>query len=609
MAGGFYTRGLRYEKAGAKLKDKSSIWQMIRRIFFRAKKQHHYLIFAFLSIVIGSALEFVIPRLTQWTIDKVIPDKAFSLLLTIACSIVTVAVLMSLFGFLSSYLIAMVGQQAIFDIRNELYQHVQSLDLAFFDRQRTGDLMSRLTNDVGMLQQLITTGMLQLITDSLTFLAIATYMLFFNWKLTVLLLLTFPIMIIFTRVFGTKIREAFRKVQESVSEVSNHLQDSLSNIRLIKQFSSERDETEKFTEINRNNMMANLTATRRRSVFGPVIDLINNLGLTIVIVFGAWQVMSGEPFTIGAIAAFLSYLRIMQDPVRSISRFINVIYQSAAGYERITELMKVKPQVTEKSSAYALPPIRGAVKFADVQFSYQKAHPVFKHFNLQMEAGKVTALVGSSGAGKSTVISLLMRMYDPEKGTVTIDGHDIRDVTFRSLRGQMGVVSQDVILLNGTVRENILYGKRRASEEEMIAAAKAANAHNFIVNLPNGYDSQIGERGVRLSGGQKQRISIARALLKNPRLIILDEATAALDTESEQLIQEALGKIFATRTCIVIAHRLSTIQSADRIVVLEKGEIVEAGTHQQLLALGKRYKYLYDLQFPQEDKRQAAGKD
>lgn len=607
MAGGFYTRGLRYERPGAKLKDKNSIWQMTRRIFFRAGRHRRYLIIAFLSIVSGSALEFVIPRLTQWTIDQVIPNKAFGLLLTIAVSIVAVAILMSFFGFLSSYLIAMVGQQAIFDIRNELYQHVQSLDLAFFDRQRTGDLMSRLTNDVNMLQQLISTGMLQLITNSLTFLAIATYMLFFNWKLTVLLLLTFPIMIIFTRVFGSKMRGAFRKVQDSISEVSNHLQDSLSNIRLIKQFSSEREEEEKFADINRDNMTANLTAARRRSVFGPVIDLINNLGLAIVIVFGAWQVMSGEPFTIGAIAAFLSYLRIMQDPVRNISRFINIIYQSAAGYERITELLKVKPQVVEKPSAYPLPPIKGAVKFADVKFSYQKGHPVFKNFNLEMEAGKVTALVGSSGAGKSTLISLLMRMYDPEEGTVMIDGHDIRDVTFRSLRDQIGIVSQDVILLNGTVRENILYGKRGASEEDMIAAAEAANAHGFIVNLPDGYDSQIGERGVRLSGGQKQRISIARALLKNPRLIILDEATASLDTESEQLIQEALGKIFTTRTCIVIAHRLSTIQSADRIVVLEKGKIAEAGTHRQLLALGKRYKHLYDLQFPQDGKRRTAG--
>jgi subfamily B ATP-binding cassette protein MsbA len=443
----------------------------------------------------------------------------------------------------------------------------------------------------------------QIFTDVITFVAIASYMLYVNWQLTTALLATFPLMILSTRFFGKRIRSAYKTVQESIANVSNHLQDTLSSIKLIKSFSNEEYETDRFSERNKRNMEANIGAVRLSATYAPVIDLLNNLGMVIVLVFGAWQVMRGD-FSIGAIAAFLAYLRLLQNPIRHFSRIINVIQQAAAASERIFEILDTKPSVVEKENAVTLPPIRGHIVFRNVEFAYQENAPVLPDFNLEIEPGKVTALVGSSGAGKSTIAHLIARFYDPQKGSVTIDGYDLKDVTLASLRGQMGIVSQDILLLNGSIRENIAYGKPDATFEEIEAAAKAANAHEFIMSFPQGYESQVGERGVKLSGGQKQRLSIARALLKNPQLIILDEATSSLDTESEHLIQEALARLLVGRTCLVIAHRISTIQKADRIIVLEKGRVIESGTHAELIQLGGRYKHLYDLQFPQADKRE-----
>jgi subfamily B ATP-binding cassette protein MsbA len=476
---------------------------------------------------------------------------------------------------------------------------MQSLDMAFYDRNRTGDLMSRVTSDVGMLQQLVSSGMMQIVTDLFTFTAIALYMLYVDWQLTLLMLATFPLMIFTTRKFSGRFRTSFKTVQQSVAEVSNHLQDTLSGIRVIKSFANEDYESGRFAERSETNMKANLRTVRLRAIYEPIIDLLNYLGMVAVLVFGAWQTMRGD-LTVGAIVAFLAYLRLLQNPIRHFSRILNTIQQSAAAYERIMEVLETKPEVTEKEDAVALPPIRGHIVFSDVSFSYRNDVPVLRDFNLEFNPGKVTALVGPSGAGKSTVAHLIARFYDPQQGTITIDGYSLKDIAAKSLREQMGVVSQEIVLFNGTVRDNIMYGKPGATDEEIIAAAKAANAHDFISSFPKGYDSEIGERGVKLSGGQKQRLSIARAILKNPRLIVLDEATASLDTESEHLIQEALARLLAGRTCLVIAHRLSTIQSADRIVVLDHGTIAESGTHEELLQLNGKYRRLYDMQFPQE---------
>ncbi|MCA0756059.1 ABC transporter ATP-binding protein/permease [Paenibacillus sp. N4] len=594
--------GMKKFGTGEKAKP-ASIYGMFARIYSHAKMEWPSLVITLVCITAVSLLEFIVPQLTRYTIDHLIPDKRFSLLPWIGAGVLGSAIALGLLKYVSSTFMAAIGQKVLYNLRNDLYRHMQSMDVSFFDRNRTGDLMSRVTNDVGILQQLISSSMMQLFTDFFTFTSIAIYMLWIDWKLTVLLLATFPFMIMTTRLFGKRMRASFRKVQESVADVSDHLQNALTGIRLIKSFTAEGYESGRFSERTQKNMDANIQVVRLRAAYEPIIDFLNFLGLAIVLVFGAWLAMKDQ-MTVGTIVAFIAYLRLLQNPVRHFSRILNTIQQAAAAYERIMEVMNTKAEITEKKDAVTLPPVRGHIHFDHVSFAYSKDSEVLSQFSLELEAGKVTALVGSSGSGKSTIAHLIPRFYDAQAGDITIDGHSIKDVTLTSLREQIGIVSQDIFLFNGTIAENIRYGSAGSTDEEVRAAAKAANASKFIESFPNGYDTQIGERGVKLSGGQKQRISIARAILKNPRIIILDEATASLDTESEQHIQEALSLLLKGRTCLVIAHRLSTIQQADQIYVLEHGRIEEHGTHEELLRLQGRYSQLYELQFPQTE---AAG--
>ncbi|KQL46791.1 ABC transporter [Brevibacillus choshinensis] len=585
-----------------------SIWNMYKRLLIHSREKWKTMIGAMVAIIAISLLEFAIPQLTAFTIDHAIPGKRYDQLPWIAVGIVAAALLLSLFTYVSSYLLSYVGLHTINRLRNELYRHIQMQDMAFFDKTRTGDLMSRITGDVSILQQLVSSGMLQMVTELVTFFAIAIYMLYIDPQLTLLMLATFPLLFLFTRKVGRRMRSSFRAVQESSAEVNNHLQENLSGIRLMKAYASESYEAERFTNRTSRNMQASITANRFTAIFAPTIDLLNYVGMAAVLLFGAWQVMSGE-LSIGAIVAFLAYLRLLQNPVRQLSRMMNMIQQSAAAYERIEEILDTKPSITEKENARPLPIIQGSVEYRHVDFAYQSDVPVLRDFHLTIAPGTMTALVGSSGAGKSTVAHLLSRFYDPSRGTLLVDGIDIKDVQITSLRGQLGIVSQDIVLLNGTIRDNIAYGKPDATDQEVEEAARAANAHEFIQAFPEGYQSPVGERGVKLSGGQKQRLSIARAILKNPRLIILDEATAALDTESEQLIQHALSQLLAGRTCLVIAHRLSTIQQADQIVVLEKGSIIETGTHEELIRHQGRYQQLYELQFPNRHTQELQQKE
>lgn len=583
---------------------RGSIWAMYKRMFFHVRSQWLLLTAAFICIISVALLEFIIPRLTQFTIDDIIPNKQYHSLVWVGVGVLGTALLLGLFNFLSSLLMASVGQRAVYDIRNDMYKHIQKLDVSFFDRNRTGDLMSRLTSDVNMLQQMVSSGMMSIVTDWFTFIVVASYMFWINWQLTLVVLITFPIMIGMTQFFGKRMRATFKKVQETVAEVSNHLQDTLSSIRLIKSFSNEDYEAERFSIRSHNNMTANLKAVKLRAGFEPIIDLLLFIGLAAVLLFGAKLTMDGA-MTTGTIVAFLAYLRLLQAPIRRFSRTINTIQQSAAAYERIVEILETKPGVTDATNAITLEQVHGNMLFKDVSFAYHNGVPVLEQFNFEIHAGKITAIVGSSGAGKSTITHLMTRFYDPQEGVISIDGKPLTGVTLKSLHQHMGIVSQDIVLLNGTIRENIIYGKPDATDAEVEAAAKAASAHSFISSFPDGYEAQIGERGVKLSGGQKQRISIARAILKNPRLIILDEATSSLDTESERSIQDALTYLLKGRTCLVIAHRLSTIQQSDFIYVLDKGKIIEHGTHDTLLTQQGKYSQLYELQFPQKETAEA----
>jgi subfamily B ATP-binding cassette protein MsbA len=591
--------GMRKFGTGEKAKP-ASIVSMFVRVYTHARMQLPLLIGAVACVIAISLLEFIVPQLTRLTIDHVIPNKLFSKLFLIGGGVLGAALLLGALRYISTSLMASVGQKVLYNLRNDLYRHMQSLDVSFFDRNRTGDLMSRVTNDVSILQQMISSSMMQLFTDFFTFTAIAVYMLWIDWKLTLLLLATFPFMILTTKIFGKRMRSSFRTVQESVADVSDHLQNTLTGIRLIKSFTAEAYESERFAERTQRNMDANIQVTRLRAAYEPIIDFLNFLGLAIVLVFGAWLAMK-DMMTVGTIVAFIAYLRLLQNPVRHFSRIINTIQQSAAAYERIMEVMDTNAEIVEKEGAIKLPRASGQIVFNHIDFAYSKDSVVLKDFHLALAAGKVTALVGSSGSGKTTIAHLIARFYDPQSGDITIDGYSLKDITIASLREQIGIVSQDIVLFNGTIEENIRYGNLHATDDEVLAAAKAANADGFIDSFPHGYETQIGERGVKLSGGQKQRLSIARAILKNPRIIILDEATASLDTESEQHIQEALAQLLQGRTCLVIAHRLSTIQQADQIYVLEQGRVVENGTHEELLLLQGRYNQLYELQFPQTD--------
>jgi len=491
----------------------------------------------------------------------------------------------------------LVSQKAILQLRNKLYQHTLRLDLKFFDHNRTGDLMARLTGDVNQLQELVSANSLSILADVITFVAIVGFLFYTDWKLALLTLITLPFIFATSRYFSLRIKNAYRSVRRISADVNNSLQDTLSGIRMIKSFASEDAEAEHFSTLSEQHRNATVSASKLSAIFSPIIDWLNYVGMTLVLMFGAWQVMDGH-MTVGDIVAYLAYLRLLQAPIRSFSRLITKLQQSAAAFERIQEVLATVPEVRDKEGAMILPPAKGEIIFDDVEFAYEEGQPILQNFNLRIRRNQITALVGSSGSGKSTIAHLIARLYDVQRGEIYIDGHPISQVTVKSLRQQMGIVSQEVILLNGTIRENISYGKPQATAEEITAAAMAANAHEFITALPQGYDTPIGERGVKLSGGQKQRLSIARAFLTNPRILILDEATAALDTESEQHIQHALSLLLPGRTCLVIAHRLSTIQNADQIVVLEQGEIVELGKHETLLRQKGRYKALYDMQFP-----------
>ncbi|WP_068617896.1 ABC transporter ATP-binding protein [Paenibacillus tuaregi] len=572
--------------------------EMFRELLAHTRGQWPLILLAAVALVAISILEFWIPQFTKIVFDELIPNRRYDALLKIGGYMIGAALLLGVFRFCSGFMMTLVSQRAIMRLRNLLYRHTLSLDLQFFERNRTGDLMNRLTSDVNQLQELMSTDTLSIAADLVTFIAVCGFLLYVDGELALLVIATFPFLFFTSRYFSGRIKSAYRRVRRSSAETSNHLQDTLSGIQMIKSFATENEAERQFIRWSEESRGDTVTASRLSTLFAPIIELLNFVGMTLVLLFGAWQVMRAE-LTVGDIVAFLAYLRLLQGPVRSFSRIVSRVQQSASAYERIYELLKEQPLIRSSTDAAVLPTIQGDIFFDDVYFEYEANAPVLQDFHLHIRANQVTALVGSSGSGKSTIAHLILRLYDVQKGTIFIDGHPLRQVALDSLRRQVGIVSQDVILFNGTIRDNIAYGKTDASEDEIVAAARAANALEFIEAFPQGYDTLIGERGVKLSGGQKQRLSIARALLRNPRLIILDEATAALDTESEQLIQAALARLLPGRTCLVIAHRLSTIRNADQIVVLEKGEIVEAGNHEQLLRRAGRYKALYDKQFPQ----------
>ncbi len=576
-----------------------AVKKLFRRIF-EYIWQNKFIFLAALGIIFClSIFQIIIPQIARYSIDVVIPEKKVNLLPWIAAAILFVAILRGLLDFSRLYLMSLFGQKIVESIRNDLYQHIQKLSISFFDNQRTGDLMSRLAENVNAIGTLVSSDVSEILVDSLTVLAIVTYLFSADWQVALLLILTWPLQIYITQVFSKFIQGAYRDVEDQAAAINNQIQDTISNINAIKSFGNEKYEIDRFSEQSRNYAAVNIRAIRLWSIFVPTIDTINIIASLIVLVVGSWAVIAGR-LTVGELTAFFAYTNQVSKPILRFSKMMNVVQKALVSSERIFAILDTEPEVKDRENAIDLTSVQGRMRFEAVEFAYNQGETVLHNFTLDIQPGMSVALVGSSGSGKSTIAKLAARFYDPQKGIIFIDDQDLRDISLDSLRSNLGIVSQETLLLYGTIRDNIAYGKLDATDAEIEAAAKAANAHDFIMGFPDGYNSIIGERGVKLSGGQRQRLAIARVLVKNPQFVILDEATSALDTESEKLIQESLTKLLKGRTSLVIAHRLSTIQNADLIVVLEGGKIIESGTHAELIAKGGRYSSLHNIQFTQK---------
>ena len=551
---------------------------------------------AIVCIIIAAGANLYLPWIIKDMIDKVLAEKDMLMLNVIAAGIVITFLIRGIFYYGQSYLVSFVGERVIIDVREILFKKFQRLPLSYFDRHQTGEIMSYITNDVAALQNALVDRLIELVTESSIFVGSLVMMFLLDWQLSLLTLITVPLVGEAMKIFGRKMKSSGAVIQERLADITALMQESISAVRVVKSFVREDFEIQRFTRENDMNFCAQMKSVQIQSLLTPTVEFLAALAVTVIVWFGGYEVVNGN-ITAGALVAFLTYAVNLANPVKRISRVYGTIQKAMAGAERVFGIMDMPEAIADKPEAKAMPAVKGYVEFDDVTFGYKDDIPALEHISFKAEPGQMIAFVGPSGAGKSTIANLIPRFYDVNGGAIRIDGQDVRDVTMSSLREQIGIVPQETMLFSTTVRENIRYGRLDATDDDIVQAAKDANAHEFIMQLPEGYDTKIGERGLNLSGGQRQRIAIARAILKNPQLLILDEATSALDTESEKIVQAALDRLMVGRTSFVIAHRLSTIFNADQIYVIEKGHIREHGTHEELLALGGLYSSLYNIQF------------
>lgn len=562
------------------------------------------IIWGSLFLVLVSAINLMIPLFVKELVDVVEVEKDLTLLNRMAWTIALLFLLQMLFSTTHNYLYDITEKRVITDLRKIIFNHLHTLSTSFFVKRRTGEIMSRMTNDVTTIEGVITDVPATLLQQSIRLVGGVIIVIIMNWKLTFMILVLAPIMVLFAKTFGRKLKNLSREIQDKLAVSTTIIEENISGMPLVKSFVRQTQEIERFDDAVEDSFQSAKKRVKISAFFGPMIGFIAFLTALVLLWYGGREVIAGT-LSPGEMVAFILYAVIIAGPMGSFARLYTRIQEGLGASERIFEILDTEPEVRDAPGASPMPEIAGKVEIKNVHFHYREDQEVLKGLSFTVEPGEMVALVGPSGAGKTTLVQLLHRFYDPVSGIILIDGHNIRDVQMTSYWRQIGLVPQETLLFGGTIEENIRFAKEEATLEEIQEAARSANADTFINECPDGYQTIVGEKGIRLSAGQRQRIAIARAILKNPRLLILDEATSSLDNESEQLIQEALERLMQGKTSFVIAHRLSTIHNADKILVMDKGQIVETGTHQELMGQRGLYQYLYNLKALQIDHEKA----
>ncbi|MFJ7753804.1 ABC transporter ATP-binding protein [Peribacillus muralis] len=569
---------------------------MIRRFASYYLPHKRLFIIDFFSAVVVAVLELAFPLAVQWFIDTLLPGDNWSAIVTVSAGLLLIYIISTFLQFIVGYWGHKLGINIETDMREELFQHVQKQSFRFFDNTKTGHIMSRITNDLFDIGELAHHGPEDLFIAFMTFVGAFWIMLTINVKLALVSVCILPLLVLLIVISNLKMNKAWKQMYTEVADVNARVEDSVSGVRVVQSFTNEKYEMDRFSTNNRKFRKAKLVGYKVMSFSLSGIYMMTRFMTLAVLVVGAWLTYHGQ-LSNGELVAFVLYVNVLFKPVDKISALMELYPKGMAGFKRFTELLDVAPDVVDKSDAIAVNSLLGDIAFKQVSFNYDDKKPVLKGIDLTIKAGETVAFVGPSGAGKTTICSLIPRFYDVNAGSITIDGIDIREMTKKSLRSQIGIVQQDVFLFTGTLKENIAYGMLDATDDQIHEAARKAHLESFIGGLPDGYETQIGERGLKLSGGQKQRIAIARMFLKNPPILILDEATSALDTETERIIQKALTELAENRTTLIIAHRLATIRNADKIVVVTEEGIAEEGRHDDLLEQGGIFANLHQLQF------------
>jgi subfamily B ATP-binding cassette protein MsbA len=589
-------------KNSARFSIKAVSWH---RLFGYLKPYRGRMVLAVLALLLSTGFGLAFPAVIVRLLSTVTKSHGFGSLNRLAGLLIGIFLLQATFSFIQSYLLAYIGERIVFDLRTSLYTHLQELSLDFYATRRVGDLVSRLSSDVTQMRAMLTTNFASLLSQVLTLVGAIAIVLTMNARFTLFILSVVPLLILIGFAFGDRIRKSSTRIQDQLAASTVVAEEGLQGIRVVKSFGREAHETQRYHTAMEKTFRASLRMAVYNSLFGAVMMFLGFGSIAAIMWYGGREVMAGR-LSVAMIMGFLMYGVTIAGSLAGLGGLYGQLSVAVGGVQRVFEILDSTPSVQDAPDAITLPAARGAIAFEDVCFSYDGGTPVLRNVSLEIHAGEILALVGPSGAGKSTIFNLIPRFYDPSSGTIRLDGHDLRHVTQDSLREQIGIVPQETILFGGTIRENILYGRLDATDEEIIAAARAANAHEFIMEFPEHYETVVGERGTNLSGGQRQRIAIARAILKDPCILLLDEATSSLDSESEGLVQEALDRLMQNRTTVIGAHRLSTIKVAHRIAVLDDGRIIELGTHDQLIEQNGLYARLYSMQFRHPDEDMAA---